>query len=100
MPGTYAEAAVVNSSAQKEISTLGGVIDSDYRGNITGIMTNQSSTPMYIEHNTRFAQLIMKRIWILSFQIANTLTPTKREASSFFISLPLRLENSQPPLLQ
>ena len=48
IPRTYAQVVAVHKFVQKFISTLGGVIDTDYRGNITVIMTNQSTFPVYI----------------------------------------------------
>ena len=49
MDGTYAQIATYSNFAQKGASTLGGVIDPDYRSNITTIMHKSSFESIYIE---------------------------------------------------
>ena len=60
--GTYAQVATTGNFTQQGISILSGVIDPNYRGKITIVFHNSTTTPFYIDQNICFAQLIMKRI--------------------------------------
>ena len=81
MPGTYAQVSTTGSFTQQGISTLGGVIDPNYRGNITIVLYNPTKIPFYIEQNTCFVHLIMKQIWTPSIQVVPSLNHTEYSVS-------------------
>ena len=57
-PGTYAQILERNSMAIKGLTIAGGVIDPDYRGNITVIPFNNSDEPITIEKGQKFAHIV------------------------------------------
>ena len=77
MTGTYAQIATCNNFAQKGASTIGGVIDPDYRGNITITVHKSSSKSLYIEQDSIFVQLILKHIWAPTVEVVPRLSPTR-----------------------
>ncbi len=69
--------------AVKGITTLAGVIDPGYRGEIKVVMTNLSSLPYTVTPGARIAQLrIVQRIQA-KFEAVETLDETPRNAGGF-----------------
>ncbi len=69
--------------AVRGITTLAGVIDPGYRGEIKVVMTNLGSTPIDIQVGDRIAQLrIIQRIEV-SFEEAEELTEAARGSGGF-----------------
>ena len=62
MAGIYTQIPACSNFIQKSASTIGGVVDPCYCGNSTIIMRNSSSKSIYIEQESIFTQLILKRI--------------------------------------
>ena len=60
-----------------------GTIDSDYRGEVKILMANLSDSDFVIEHGERIAQIILSPITQASFELADTLTATSRQAGGF-----------------
>mgnify|MGYP000760035369 CR=1 FL=1 len=60
-----------------------GVIDSDYRGEINVVLHNHGSAPQTIENGERVAQLLITPVLQPSYEIAETLTDTARNAGGF-----------------
>ncbi|CAG7700487.1 unnamed protein product, partial [Allacma fusca] len=58
-PGTYGQIAARSSLALKGILVLGGVIDQDYRGEVKIILANYSERDVFIEPQSRVAQIII-----------------------------------------
>ena len=59
--GYYGRISGRSSLALKGLSTLGGVIDSDYRGEVSLIAVNVSDEPMSVKKGDRVAQLIVEK---------------------------------------
>jgi dUTP pyrophosphatase len=74
--GTYAQIATRSSIASKGVTTLGGVIDSDYRGNVKVILQNNSTIPYEINKGQRIAQIIIQRIHQPPVNIVTQLSDT------------------------
>jgi dUTP pyrophosphatase len=69
--------------ATKGITTLAGVIDPGYRGEIKVVMTNLSALPYTVTPGARIAQLrIVQRIQA-EFELVETLDETARAAGGF-----------------
>ncbi len=49
-------------AAKNIVKTMGGVIDSNYRGEIKVIMHNHADVPFEIEVGTRVAQMVIQRV--------------------------------------
>ena len=60
-----------------------GVIDSDFRGNITAAMYNDSDEFQYIEKGERIAQLIITPYLPVEFVEADELSETERGSGGF-----------------
>lgn len=65
------------------INVLGGVIDSDYRGEVICLLENLSDTPFTLETGDRFAQLIIEQVAMLTPQWATELGTTDRHHGGF-----------------
>lgn len=61
----YGHISPRSSLAMKGIAIGGGVIDSDYRGEIKVILFNFSGEPFHIKKGQRIAQLILTNITVL-----------------------------------
>ncbi|QNG62635.1 deoxyuridine 5'-triphosphate nucleotidohydrolase [Rhizobium phage B1VFA] len=83
-PGTYAEIAPRSGLAFKQgIAVLGGIIDSDYRGDIGVILLNTSREPFILKTGDRIAQLIIKPYVRGVFSVAESLDDTSRGEGGF-----------------
>jgi dUTP pyrophosphatase len=60
-----------------------GVVDADYRGEITVALHNHSSEPKTIEPNERIAQLVITPFLTAAFQEVNKLSDTVRGVDGF-----------------
>ncbi len=60
-----------------------GVIDSDYRGEISASLINTSSTPYTITRGERMAQLMFMPVMHANFVLASELDETERGAGGF-----------------
>ena len=65
------------------VSCDGGVIDSDYRGIIKFIMTNQSQLPYEVSIGQRIAQIIFYKIEKVTFTEVDKLIKTERQFGGF-----------------
>ena len=81
--GTYAQIATRSSIATKGVSVLGGVIDSDYRGNVKVILHNNSKKEFHIQKGQRVAQLLVKHISLPTVQVVNSLSNTVQSDKGF-----------------
>lgn len=71
-----------SSLAMKGIDVLGGVIDSDYRGEIKVILANHSPTDLKINHGDRIAQLVVTYCET-DFTVVDELDDTERGLGGF-----------------
>lgn len=60
-----------------------GVIDSDYRGEVTVYLYNQSAEVQTVEPGERVAQIVFMPVVRADFSEADTLSPTPRGAGGF-----------------
>ncbi|KAG6526835.1 hypothetical protein ZIOFF_016838 [Zingiber officinale] len=81
--GTYARIASRSSYALQGIIIMGGVIDSDYRGEVKILAYNSSDADIYIKKQTFVAQLILERILTPSVREVTLLQNTQRGGQGF-----------------
>ena len=67
-PGYYGRIAGRSSMALKGITVGGGVIDSDFRGNLSVILFNHTRKPYEVNIGDRIAQLIIERCFAPEIQ--------------------------------
>jgi len=60
-----------------------GVVDSDYRGEITVVLFNHGTNPQRISNGERIAQLIITPVLTPTYVEVETLTDTERNKSGF-----------------
>ena len=60
-----------------------GVVDSDYRGEITVVLYNHGSQPQTIENGERIAQFIITPVLTPAYETAEDLTDTVRNSGGF-----------------
>ena len=65
------------------IFCFGGVIDSDYRGEIKVLLANTDKETFHIKAGDRIAQLIIQQHWYGNFQKVERLSPTARGHAGF-----------------
>ena len=81
--GSYAGLATRNSFAAKRVHILGGVIDPDYRGNVTGAFENQGDCEFSIRRGDRIAQIMLESIVTPPVLETQELSESSRGAGSF-----------------
>ena len=72
-----------SSLGKKGLKTLGGVIDSGYRGEVKVIMRNLSNKKVIIEKKTKIAQLIIIKIETPTIEEVKELDNTERGSGGF-----------------
>lgn len=60
-----------------------GVVDSDYRGEITVVLHNHGSQPQTVENGERIAQFVITPVLTPSYEIAESLSDTERDCGGF-----------------
>ncbi len=60
-----------------------GVVDSDYRGEITVVLHNHGSRPQTVENGERIAQFVITPVLTPAYEIARELTDTVRASGGF-----------------
>ena len=60
-----------------------GVVDSDYRGEITVVLYNHGSQPQTVENGERIAQFIITPVLTPAYETAEELTDTVRNSGGF-----------------
>ena len=60
-----------------------GVVDSDYRGEITVVLHNHGSQPQTVESGERIAQFIITPVLTPAYETAEDLTDTVRNSGGF-----------------
>ena len=70
-------------STKLGLNAILGTIDSDYRGELKILVINTSSEPLYIEPNTRIAQLVFQEKTNIKLKNVDVLDTTKRGEKGF-----------------
>lgn len=65
------------------IKTMGGVIDSNYRGEIVAILINLGDNDVLIEKGSKIAQMIIQKVEYFDISIANNIGNSERGESGF-----------------
>lgn len=60
-----------------------GVVDSDYRGEITVVLYNHGSQMQTIHHGERIAQLVITPVLTPAYELSSQLTDTVRDQAGF-----------------
>lgn len=60
-----------------------GVVDSDYRGEITVVLYNHGNEPQTVENGERIAQFVITPVLTPAYEIAEDLTLTQRNLGGF-----------------
>ena len=84
------------------IHVQAGVIDSDYRGNIKILLSNESNIPYRVDLGSRIAQMIVLSLPICTLEQTDELTFTDRNKNGFGSTgvnpiLPRNTDNGSPP---
>lgn len=69
--------------AAKGITRFGGIIDSDYRGEIKILLHNTGKEPYQIQKNDRIAQGILTPVPLMNFVKTDQLSDTERSDKGF-----------------
>ena len=72
-----------SSMGKRGIKTLGGVIDSGYRGEVGVILWNLTKEPQEIKAGERIAQLLIQAVSTPQTQEVDSLSTTSRNAGGF-----------------
>ncbi len=70
-------------SVKKGLKTLGGVIDSDYRGEYIVAMANISKEPVNIQRGEKIAQVLIQKVEHAKIEISEELSSTDRGEGGF-----------------
>lgn len=82
--GTYARIAPRSGlTLKKNLTTLAGVIDPDYRGNLTVLLRNFGDSHQEIQPGDRIAQLILEQALTAATTEVKNLTTTERGTAGF-----------------
>ena len=80
---SYARLATRSSFAAKRVHIAGGVIDPDYRGNVTAASENQGDCAFPIRCGARIAQIMLENIVTPPVVLTQELSETSRGAGGF-----------------
>jgi dUTP pyrophosphatase len=81
--GTYVRIAPRSGISLQGIDVGAGVVDADYRGELSAVLVNNSSKCVVIPKKTRIVQLICEKIEYPEVVIASSLKPTARNDKGF-----------------
>lgn len=81
--GTYGQILARSSYAVRGIGTLGGVVDSGYRGPVKVGIFNVSANPLIVSVGEKIAQLVVIQIAVLEPQEVEELPAGDRGANGF-----------------
>lgn len=68
---------------KKGIMVQGGVIDSNYRGDVGVMLLHFNNEPYHIKKGDRIAQLVFQKIYVPKLQIVEELDQTERGTDGF-----------------
>ena len=81
--GTYVQLMSRSGLSLKGITCHAGVIDPDYRGNITALLYNSTDKPFSVKAGDRVAQILFKKVSTPEFIATSTLPSTDRADRGF-----------------
>ena len=81
--GCYGRLAPRSSLALRGVDVAGGVIDSDYRGEVKVILVNNGPEVLKIDQGDRIAQLVLEKYAKVDLSATSSLTWTQRGESGF-----------------
>ena len=81
--GLWGEIKSRSSLAVKRLHAEAGVIDSDYRGEVTVVLENHSSAPYNVKQGERIAQIIFQKYEVLTVEEVDELDSTVRGEGGF-----------------
>ena len=70
-------------AASSGLTTLGGVIDSNYRGELRVVVLNTGSEPYFVEAGHRIAQLLVQPVASIALDEVSELDSTERGVEGF-----------------
>ena len=70
-------------AAKHELEVLGGVIDSNYRGEIQVVLKNLSNNDFHVERNMRIAQMLIQPVVVPEIVEVDSLDDTERGENRF-----------------
>jgi len=83
-PGWYGRVAPRSGLAARHgVDTLAGVVDPDFRGELTALIVNTGATPVSFDAGDRIAQLIIERAAVCDYVWADELSETERGGGGF-----------------
>jgi len=72
-----------SSQSKNGITSIGNIIDADYRGEISIVLQNNSNQDYTINQNDKIGQIIIVKLGDNSIKFVNELSETKRGAGGF-----------------
>lgn len=72
-----------SSLASRGIFSVGGVIDSTYRGEVQVLLHNSTKEPVFFPKGTKIAQMIVMPLPVVSFHETSVTTETERGTGGF-----------------
>ena len=66
-----------------QVTNSPGTIDSDYTGRVKVIVNSTSKNIIRITHGDRFAQMLIKPVWVIDWQEVDQLSDTERNEGGF-----------------
>lgn len=72
-----------SSLGSKGLKTLGGVIDSGYRGEVKVLIHNLSQEAYKVEHNHKLAQILIQKVELLEIEEVESLSAAVRGENGF-----------------
>lgn len=82
--GTYARIAPRSGLTIKQhLTTMAGVIDPDYRGDVTELLHNFGNDDQIIQPQQKIAQIILEQAIVIPVDVVNELIPTMRGKDGF-----------------
>jgi len=72
-----------SSVGAKGLKTLGGVIDSGYRGEVKVVVHNLTNDDIVFEHGQKLAQILIQKVELLDIEEVEELSETKRGEGGF-----------------
>ena len=79
----YLRIAPRSSLSAQNITVEGGVVDSDFRGDIVVLLKNHSSVPIILEPKTKMAQFIFEQANVPYIHVVTTLPQSVRNKGGF-----------------
>jgi dUTP pyrophosphatase len=83
-PGWYGRVAPRSGLAARHgVDTLAGVVDPDFRGELTALIVNTGAAPVSFDAGDRIAQLIIERAAVCDYVWTDELSETERGGGGF-----------------